>query len=316
MADSMQAEAPSRQRRETDAGPELTVYYDGSCPLCRREIGFFKRRSGKGAIEWLDVSDGNGAMVSADLTRTDALARFHVRLRDGRLVSGARGFAELWSQIPGFRALGGMARMRFAQPLLEGIYRGFLVLRPSLQSIAGGLEGEARCRDARWLERELRADQAGESGAVAIYRGILAVTRCAKVRSFALRHLATERRHLQLIDGLLPQAQRSKLLPLWSVAGFMAGALPAMVGPRAVFATIDAVESFVDRHYLAQIDAIGDDRDLVTVRETLQLCRADELMHRDEARRFIDRAPGPLLRLWLWSVAFGSALAVPVARRI
>lgn len=316
MANSMQAAASLPKRRETDMTPELTVYYDGSCPLCRREIGFFKRRSGEAAIDWRDVSSGNGAMICADLTRVDALARFHVRLRNGQLVCGARGFAELWSHIPGFRALGGVARMHFAQPLLEVAYRGFLMLRPALQSIAGRLEGDAGCRDRRWLERELRADHAGESGAVAIYRGILAVTRSPKVRSFALRHIATERRHLQMIDELLPPAQHSKLLPLWTAAGFMTGALPAMFGSRAVFATIDAVESFVDQHYLAQIDAIGDDRDLLTVSETLQLCRADELAHRDEARSIADRAPGPVLRVWLWAVALGSALAVPVARRI
>jgi demethoxyubiquinone hydroxylase (CLK1/Coq7/Cat5 family) len=310
------AAAPLPKRCNTVEPPELTVYYDGSCPLCRREINFFKRLSGEVAIAFQDVSLGSGEMIASDLTRSDALARFHVRLGDGRLACGARGFAELWSRIPGFRALGSVARMRFAQPMLEVLYQGFLALRPILQSVVGTVESVADCRESRWLERELRADHAGETGAVAIYRGILAVSRSPRVRSFALRHLATERRHLKLIDGLLPGSQRSKLLPLWTAAGFTAGALPAMFGSRAVFATIDAVESFVDQHYLAQIDSIGDDRDLLTVSEALQLCRADELAHRDEARSFADRAPGPVLRVWLWAVGLGSALAVPVARRI
>ena len=41
------------------------------------------------------------------------------------------------------------------------------------------------------LLADLRTDHAGESGAVMIYRGILAVTRDAGLRHFAQAHLAT-----------------------------------------------------------------------------------------------------------------------------
>ncbi|MCZ8149187.1 MAG: demethoxyubiquinone hydroxylase family protein, partial [Roseomonas sp.] len=95
-----------------------------------------------------------------------------------------------------------------------------------------------------WLVRELRSDHAGETGAVMIYRGILAVSRDPGVRDFAARHGATEQGHLDLLEQLLPPAQRSRLLPIWKVAGFLTGALPALFGPRAVHVTIDAVESF------------------------------------------------------------------------
>ena len=57
----------------------------------------------------------------------------------------------------------------------------------------------------------LRSDHAGETGAVQIYRGILAVTRLADVRNFARHHLATEQRHLQLMDDIFPTAHCSRL---------------------------------------------------------------------------------------------------------
>ena len=95
----------------------------------------------------------------------------------------------------------------------------------------------------------LRSDHAGETGAVYIYRGILAVTRAPEVRAFARHHLATEQRHLEMMTQLLPREQHSRLLPLWRVAGWLTGMLPALFGPLAVYRTIDAVESFVDRHY-------------------------------------------------------------------
>ena len=64
----------------------LTVYYDGACPVCRREIGFYQKRTG-GAVSYCDVA--TEASPAPDLDREAALKRFHVRLPDGALVSGA-----------------------------------------------------------------------------------------------------------------------------------------------------------------------------------------------------------------------------------
>ena len=109
-----------------------------------------------------------------------------------------------------------------------------------------------------WLQRELRTDHAGETGAIAIYDGILAMSSCKKVRGFATRHRETEKQHLQRIESLLPASQRSILLPVWRIAGFFTGAIPASISSSMVFATIAAVESFVDSHYSQQINRLSD----------------------------------------------------------
>lgn len=167
-----------------------------------------------------------------------------------------------------------------------------------------------------WLVGELRSDHAGETGAVMIYRGILAVSRDPGVRAFSERHKATERGHLDLLEVLLPPRERSRLLPLWRVAGWLTGAIPALFGPRAVYATIDAVETFVDHHYQAQIDRLDAEAILPEIRALLEHCRVEEVHHRDEARDLGDAPPGALLRLWSRLVAAGSAAAVSAARRI
>ena len=69
-----------------------------------------------------------------------------------------------------------------------------------------------------WLISDLRSDHAGETGAVAIYRGILAVSRDPAIVAFAQCHLTTELEHLALMNQLLPRKQRSKLLFLWKMA--------------------------------------------------------------------------------------------------
>jgi ubiquinone biosynthesis monooxygenase Coq7 len=166
------------------------------------------------------------------------------------------------------------------------------------------------------LAADLRSDQAGETGAVAIYLGILAVSRDAGIRHFARAHLATEREHLARLDALLPPGQRSVLLPLWRVAGWFTGMLPALIGPRAVYATIEAVESFVDHHYEEQVQKLPAHGPGGALRALLMACQADEVAHRDEAKAAGNAAAGKLMRAWQWLVGTGSALAVKAARRV
>ena len=71
--------------------------------------------------------------------------------------------------------------------------------------------------------------------------------------NFSKRHLATEESHLQKIEAVLPKKDRCKLVWLWKVAGFLLGFLPTLFGPKIVFATIEAVEAFVEEHYEEQL---------------------------------------------------------------
>lgn len=167
-----------------------------------------------------------------------------------------------------------------------------------------------------WLLAELRSDQAGETGAVEIYRGILAVSKDAEVRAFAEHHMATEQKHLEIINARLPHEERTRLLWLWRIMGFMTGALPALFGPKAVFATIEAVETFVDHHYQAQIDPLEQSGGFPEILAELKACQADEIAHRDEAAGLVSGGKGFALSAWTWLVGFGSKSAVIVARRV
>ena len=166
------------------------------------------------------------------------------------------------------------------------------------------------------LRGDIRSDHAGETGAVMIYRGVLAASRDPQVREFAAAHLVTERRHLEIIETMLPPGERSVLLPLWRLAGWLTGFLPAIVGARAVFATIEAVETFVDEHYEDQVRKLPETGKAGSLRTVLLSCQSDEVQHRDEARALRGAESGFALRLWARLVGAGSRAAVVAARRI
>ena len=111
----------------------LTVFFDGACPLCRREIAFYRTQRGADRLRWVDVSECAAEWVAPDLTREAARRRFHVMHADGRIESGARAFADLWSDLPAFALVGRLGRRELPAALLEVCYRLFLRLRPWLQ---------------------------------------------------------------------------------------------------------------------------------------------------------------------------------------
>ncbi|MFN3835543.1 MAG: thiol-disulfide oxidoreductase DCC family protein [Glycocaulis sp.] len=114
------------------SAPGCTVFFDGACPMCRAEIGYYAAKGSEAAFH--DVSASCDTLPEG-LTPDTALARFHVRLADGTLVSGARAFAALWQATPGWRWAGRLAATPPLVWLLEGLYRLFLPVRPVLQRV-------------------------------------------------------------------------------------------------------------------------------------------------------------------------------------
>ena len=119
---------------------QVTVWYDGGCPLCVREIALMSRLDKHDRIQFIDV-DREDATCPVD--RDLLLRRLHAREGDdGPLVDGAAGFAAMWRAIPLLRPLGLAAKNRVVLWVLERLYRVFLVVRPALQRFAVLLFGK------------------------------------------------------------------------------------------------------------------------------------------------------------------------------
>lgn len=120
----------------------LTVYYDGKCPLCRAEISHYRAQIGADRICFQDMAatDARSAeLAGTDLTRAQALERFHVRLADGTLLSGAAAFVQIWMRLPSWRWATRLASLPGAILLLELAYRFFLPIRPVVSRIFGAV---------------------------------------------------------------------------------------------------------------------------------------------------------------------------------
>ena len=117
---------------------DLTVYHDGTCPLCRLEIGHYRRQAGAERIDFIDVSDPN-SRPGPHLTRERAMGRFHVRLASGELKSGATAFIEVWKILPRWRGASRIARLPGVTRALDLGYAFFAPFRPRLARLVGRL---------------------------------------------------------------------------------------------------------------------------------------------------------------------------------
>jgi predicted DCC family thiol-disulfide oxidoreductase YuxK len=108
---------------------QVTVWYDGACPLCMREIALMRRLDWRAQIGFVDVTDDT---AHCPVDRGVLLARLHAS-ENGQIVSGAAAFAAMWRAIPVLRPLGLLARNRFILQGLEKLYLVFLQVRPRLQ---------------------------------------------------------------------------------------------------------------------------------------------------------------------------------------
>jgi len=85
---------------------------------------------------FVDVSE-SGAVIPEEITQKRAMERFHVRANDGRVLSGAAAFVEVWTRLPKWRWAARVASLPEALAALELDYRMFLPVRPFISRLFG-----------------------------------------------------------------------------------------------------------------------------------------------------------------------------------
>ncbi len=85
----------------------LRVYYDGACPVCRRDRTRYERWAGEAgeAVHWCDVTEHRETLRAKGVDPQAALLSLHVEEDDGRLVEGIDAYILLMRRVPRLRPL-------------------------------------------------------------------------------------------------------------------------------------------------------------------------------------------------------------------
>ncbi len=106
--------------------PELTVYFNGACPLCAREIAHYQRIAAKteAPIAWVDVGQ---ATEACPFTRAESLKRLHGIDAAGRTLVGVATFEAIWTRLPGWRLLAAALKVPPIRGLAHLLYERIAV---------------------------------------------------------------------------------------------------------------------------------------------------------------------------------------------
>ena len=114
---------------------KLKVFYDGSCPLCSREIALYQRQRGAETICWLNVADQTLTEgLPEGISRDQLMQRFHVQGANGEVQTGGDAFLQLWASLPNFRLLAWLFSFPPLRWLVNQTYDAILPIRPRLQA--------------------------------------------------------------------------------------------------------------------------------------------------------------------------------------
>lgn len=103
---------------------DIEAFFDGQCPLCRREVETLRRLDRRGRLRFTDISAPDFEPASAGVPLERLMERIHGRLPDGSLVEGVEVFRRLYSSV-GFSWLVALTRLPGVSHLLDLAYRWF-----------------------------------------------------------------------------------------------------------------------------------------------------------------------------------------------
>ncbi len=103
----------------------ITVYYDGKCGLCRREIDHYRRIAPLGIFEWVDITVTPSHFTALGLSVDEGLKALHVRDADMVLQKGVGAFIVIWKALPRWRLLGHIMNSPVIRPVANTLYDYF-----------------------------------------------------------------------------------------------------------------------------------------------------------------------------------------------
>ena len=120
---------------------KLTIFFDGGCPLCKREIDFLQSRNQKGYLKFIDINNPDFSLdFKYGITYKQAMERIHALRSDGSVIKDIKVFQEAYSLI-GLGWIYAPTKFPIFDKLIELIYalgekyRLKLTFRPSIEKV-------------------------------------------------------------------------------------------------------------------------------------------------------------------------------------
>lgn len=116
----------------------LTIFYDGACHVCSREINHYQRLDAAGKLQWVNIAakDFNAKSYGLDPVAVNNV--MHVRLPSGEIVTGVDAFVAIWNEFPNYARLAKLIQTPVVYEISNVGYQIFARLRKFLPKRQAG----------------------------------------------------------------------------------------------------------------------------------------------------------------------------------
>ena len=115
---------------------ELTLYFDGQCPLCQAEMAYLQTRNAAGRLAFVDVTQTGFHAEDHQISCDAAMAQIHGRLANGEVLIGVPVFAKAYA-LANLPLLAWVLSRRWLQPVLQPSYVMFAKHRQAISKCIG-----------------------------------------------------------------------------------------------------------------------------------------------------------------------------------
>ncbi|MCH2038298.1 MAG: DUF393 domain-containing protein [Rickettsiales bacterium] len=83
----------------------ITVFYDGKCGLCSKEINHYRNIAPDGIFDWQDITENSDDLKKEGISLSQGLKLLHAKDDHGTLHIGVDAFILIWKQLKRWRIL-------------------------------------------------------------------------------------------------------------------------------------------------------------------------------------------------------------------
>ena len=118
-----------KPKESTDPAETCDIYYNEACPICRAEIGIYRKKAARLGLSYgfVDTNASPEALAAFGLTTDDIKRRLYIIDGAGQARGGVDAFREIWKRLPGWRRVSRALGNPVLYFLAAFIYDGLMV---------------------------------------------------------------------------------------------------------------------------------------------------------------------------------------------
>lgn len=103
----------------------VTVFYDGKCGLCSKEINHYRKIAPSDIFNWQDITESADELNKEGISLSEGLRLLHAKDEEGLVHVGVDAFILIWKQLRRWRVLAFLVGLPIIRQIANAAYRTF-----------------------------------------------------------------------------------------------------------------------------------------------------------------------------------------------